>query len=60
MNKEKPKINKEAKDYILGYLDEWIVKIKKDAGEKRIPFRIGIVRAIYNFVDNIEVEIEKD
>ena len=52
MAEKKVKINKDAKDYLLDYLQGWIDHFS------RFPtsFRKGIVRAIYNKVDGMEVE----
>ncbi len=52
MKQKKVKINKEAKEYLLNYLQEWIDHFN------RFPtsFRKGIVRAIYNKVDAMETE----
>lgn len=48
---EKITITKECKRYILNYLDSWIVELSKH----KFSYRKGIVRAIYNFIDSIEV-----
>ena len=52
MTKNKVKINKEAKEYLLNYLQGWIDHLSKFTWS----YRKGIVRAIYNKVDSMEVE----
>ena len=49
--KEKIKINKEAKEYILTYLEDWINHLSKFD----FSFRKGIVRAIYNKIEAMPV-----
>ena len=53
--KEKIKINKEAKEYILTYLEDWINHLSKFD----FSFRKGIVRAIYNKIESIPIEESK-
>ena len=57
MNKNEKKtkkvtINKEAKEYLLDYLQNWIDELSKHT----FSYRKGIVRAIYNKVDAMPVE----
>ena len=49
---EKVTINKEAKEYILGYLQNWLTEL----GKFKFSYRKGIVQAIYNKVDAIPVK----
>ena len=49
--KKEVKINKEAKEYLLTYLEEWINHLNKFD----FSFRKGIVRAIYNKIDSMQV-----
>ena len=50
--KQKVYINKEAKEYLLNYLQDWIDHLNKSS----FSYRKGIVRAIYNKVDSIPTE----
>lgn len=50
--KKKVTINKEAKEYILDYLQNWL----NELGKHSFSYRKGIVQAIYNKVDSIPVE----
>ena len=50
--KKQVKINKEAKEYLLNYLQNWIDELSKHT----FSYRKGIVRAIYIKVDSIPVE----
>ena len=50
--KKKPKINKEAKEYLLAYLQAWIDHLSRFT----FSYRKGIVRAIYNEIDSMDVE----
>lgn len=52
MKDKKVTINKEAKEYILQYLDDWI----KHLSTFDFSFRKGIVRAIYNKIEAIPVQ----
>ena len=45
------KINKEAKEYLLSYLQNWLDELSKHT----FSYRKGIVQAIYNKVDSIPV-----
>ena len=45
-------INREAKEYILEYLDNWINELSRYT----FSYRKGIVRAIYNKIDSIPVQ----
>ena len=46
------KINKEAKEYLLNYLQNWLDELSKHT----FSYRKGIVQAIYNKVDSMPVE----
>ena len=46
------KINRDAKEYILAYLQEWINHLSKFT----FSYRKGIVRAIYNKIDAMEIK----
>ena len=48
-------INKEAKQYLLNYLEDWINHLSTFD----FSFRKGIVRAIYNKVESIPI-LEKE
>ena len=50
--KEPVKINKEAKEYLLEYLQEWLNHLDRFT----FSYRKGIVRAIYNKIDSLEVK----
>jgi hypothetical protein len=50
--KKKIYINKEAKEYLLKYLQDWLDHLSKFS----FSYRKGIVRAIYNKVESIPVE----
>ena len=50
-NKKNVKINKEAKEYLLAYLQTWIDHLSKFTFSPRK----GIVRAIYNKIDSMDV-----
>lgn len=45
-------INKEAKEYLLSYLQEWLDQLSKTPTSRRK----GIVRAIYNKIDSMKEE----
>ena len=49
--KKQVKINKEAKEYLLDYLQNWINELSKDT----FSYRKGIVRAIYNKIDTMPI-----
>lgn len=48
-NKRPRYINKEAKNYILSYLDSWL----QELGQYPFSYRKGIVRAIYSKIESI-------
>ena len=50
--KQKVYINKEAKKYLLDYLQGWLDHLNKFS----FSYRKGIVRAIYNKVESIPIE----
>ena len=50
--KKKIYINKEAKEYLLNYLQDWLDHLSKFS----FSYRKGIVRAIYNKVDSMPIE----
>jgi len=50
--KDRIKINKEAKEYLLAYLQEWIDRLN----QYPFSYRKGIVRAIYNKIESIPSE----
>lgn len=52
MYMKKVTINKEAKEFILEYLQGWLDHLGKFA----FSYRKGIVQAIYNKIDSIPVE----
>jgi len=52
ITEKKVTINREAKEYILNYLQEWIDQLSR----YDFSFRKGIVRAIYNKIEAIPVE----
>ena len=45
-------INKEAKEYLLQYLQDWLDHLNKFS----FSYRKGIVRAIYNKIDAMPIE----
>ena len=49
---KKVTINREAKEYILEYLDNWINELSRYT----FSYRKGIVRAIYHKIDSIPVQ----
>ena len=49
------KINKEAKEYLLNYLQKWLDELSKHT----FSYRKGIVQAIYNKVDSMPVEFRR-
>lgn len=49
--KRQVKINAEAKEYLLDYLQNWL----NELGKHTFSYRKGIVQAIYNKVDSIPV-----
>lgn len=55
MSKKKIKINREAKEYILKYLQQWLDELSRYP----VSYRRGIVRAIYNKVESIPELEEK-
>lgn len=55
MSKKKIKINREAKEYILKYLQQWLDELSRYP----VSYRRGIVRAIYNKVESIPEMEEK-
>lgn len=52
--KKQVKINKEAKEYLLDYLQNWINELSKHT----FSYRKGIVRAIYNKIDAMPIIME--
>jgi hypothetical protein len=55
MKNKKVTINVEAKEYLLNYLENWLDEFSKHS----FSYRKGIVQAIYNKIDSIEVECLK-
>ena len=50
--KRQVKINAEAKEYLLGYLQNWLNELSKHT----FSYRKGIVQAIYNKVDSMPID----